>query len=294
MAMIQDISIGPIVRHRTWFRAVGALRHRKTVVVGGIILLLIVMIAIFAPLLGTVDPLEMVPTQRLRPPSAEHWFGTDALGRDVYSRLIYGSRISLIVGVSVAVLSISLGLAIGLVTGFLRRVDGVLMRVMDGFMSIPPVMLAIALMALIGPSVINIIIAITAAELPRTARLVRGIVLSLREQPFVEAAIVSGASLPRLLVKHILPNTIAPLVVQATYVWASAMIVEAVLNFVGAGTPPNVPSWGGMISDGRMFIQLAYHLVILPGVFLSIAVLAVNLLGDGLRDILDPNMANRS
>ena len=209
------------------------------------------------------------------------------------SRVVYGSRISMTVGVAVAALSIAIGLAIGLVTGFVRWLDAVVMRVMDGLMSIPSVLLAIALMALTKASVGNVIVAITLAEVPRVVRLVRSLVLSLREQPYVEAAIAAGTNLPMILLRHILPNTVAPLLVQGTYICASAMITEALLSFIGAGTPPNVPSWGNIMAEARSMFQLAAYLIYFPGVFLSLTVLAVNLLGDGMRDALDPRLTRR-
>jgi peptide/nickel transport system permease protein len=233
------------------------------------------------------------PLRRLKPPSAEFWFGSDMLGRDVYSRVIYGARVSLIVGLAVALLSILIGLALGLVTGFIRWVDAILMRIMDGLMSIPPVLLAIALMALTRASIENVIVAITLAEVPRVVRLVRSLVLALREEPYVEAAIAAGTSLPRVLVRHILPNTIAPLLVQGTFVCASAMITEAILSFIGAGTPPNIPSWGNIMAEARSLFQIAGYLLLFPGIFLSLTVLAVNMLGDGMRDALDPRLARR-
>ena len=211
----------------------------------------------------------------------------------MYSRVIYGSRISLTVGIAVAALSIAVGLAIGLVTGFIRWLDAVVMRVMDGLMSIPSVLLAIALMALTKASVGNVIFAITLAEVPRVVRLVRSLVLSLREQPYVEAAIAAGTNLPLILLRHILPNTVAPLLVQGTYICASAMITEAILSFIGAGTPPNVPSWGNIMAEARSLFQIAGYLILFPGIFLSLTVLAVNLLGDGMRDALDPRLARR-
>ena len=226
-------------------------------------------------------------------PSAQYWFGTDALGRDIYSRVLYGSRVSLIVGFSVAILASAVGMAIGLVSGFVRWLDGLVMRIMDGLMSIPPILLAIALMALTRGSVGNVVLAITVAEIPRVSRLVRGVVLSLREQPYVEAAIASGTRTPLIIWRHILPNTLAPITVQATYICASAMITEAILSFIGAGTPPIIPSWGNIMAEGRALWQVKPHIVFFPAVFLSITVLAVNLLGDGLRDALDPRMAKR-
>jgi peptide/nickel transport system permease protein len=277
----------------TWQRFREALRRHPTAIAGALVLIAMVLIAVLAPWLGTTDPLALSPVERLQPPSGEHWFGTDMLGRDVYSRVVYGSRISLTVGVAVAALSIAIGLAIGLVTGFVRWLDAVVMRVMDGLMSIPSVLLAIALMALTKASVGNVIVAITLAEVPRVVRLVRSLVLSLREQPYVEAAVAAGTNLPLILVRHILPNTVAPLLVQGTYICASAMITEALLSFIGAGTPPNVPSWGNIIAEARSMFQLAAYLIYFPGVFLSLTVLAVNLLGDGMRDALDPRLARR-
>ena len=270
-----------------------ALRRHPTAIIGSVVLAAVALIALLAPWLGTVDPQALSPVQRLKPPSSEHWFGTDMLGRDVYSRVVYGSRISLTVGVSVAALSIGIGLAIGLVTGFLRWLDAIVMRVMDGLMSIPSVLLAIALMALTKASVGNVIFAITLAEVPRVVRLVRSLVLSLREQPYVDAAIAAGTNLPLILMRHILPNTLAPLLVQGTYICASAMITEAILSFIGAGTPPIVPSWGNIMAEARSMFQLASYLIFFPGLFLSLTVLAVNLLGDGMRDALDPRLARR-
>jgi len=280
----------PAVRRgRVW----AYIRRHPTIVIGGTLLGLMALSAIFAPWLGTVDPQALSPIQRLRWPSAQHWFGTDMLGRDIYSRTIYGGRVSLTVGISVALFSISLGLLIGLVTGFSRWADAIVMRIMDGLMSIPSILIAIALMALTRASMQNVIFAITVAEVPRVTRLVRGIVLTLRELPFVEAALASGTGFVRTLWRHILPNTLPPLLVQATFTAAAAMIVEATLSFLGAGTPPNIPSWGNIMAEGRSLFQVAYYIVLFPGAFLSITVLAINLLGDGLRDALDPRLARR-
>jgi len=277
----------------TWQRFRDAFRRHPTAIAGAAVLVAMVLIALLAPWLATSDPQALSPIQRLKHPSSGHWFGTDMLGRDVYSRVIFGSRISLTVGAAVAALSITLGLVIGLVTGFVRWVDATVMRVMDGLMSIPSVLLAIALMALTKASVGNVIVAITLAEVPRVVRLVRSLVLSLREQPYVEAAIATGTRLPLILLRHILPNTLAPLLVQGTYLCASAMITEAILSFIGAGTPPNVPSWGNIMAEARSMFQLASYLIFFPGAFLSVTVLAVNMLGDGMRDALDPRLARR-
>ncbi len=264
-----------------------------SIVIGGGLLLAALAMAIFAPYLGTVDPTALSPIRRFRPPSEQFWFGTDQLGRDVYSRVVYGARASLFVGFMVALLAVGVGLVFGLVAGFNRWVDAVLMRVMDGLMAIPAVLLAIALMALTKASLENVILAIAIAEIPRVTRLVRGVVLSLREQPFVEAAIASGTSTVKILYRHILPNTIAPLVVQATYICASAIITEAILSFIGAGLPPSIPTWGNIIAEGRAFFQIRPYLILFPAVFLSLTVLAINMLGDGLRDALDPRLARR-
>ena len=270
---------------------VGFLRRHPTVAVGGALLILMLLMAVFAPYLGTVDPTALAPARRTRAPSAEYWFGTDMLGRDLYSRVLYGARVSLTVGFSVATLASVAGLAIGLVSGYVRWVDAILMRVMDGLMSIPPILLAVALMALTRGSVGNVIAAITIAEIPRVSRLVRGVVLSLREQPYVDAAVAAGTRTPMIILRHILPNTLAPMTVQATYICASAMIVEAILSFIGAGTPPIIPSWGNIMAEGRALWQVKPFIVFFPAAFLSVTVLAVNLLGDGLRDALDPRMA---
>jgi peptide/nickel transport system permease protein len=215
------------------------------------------------------------------------------LGRDVYSRVLYGARVSLTVGLAVALLSTLAGLAIGLVTGYLRWLDAVMMRVMDGLMSIPSVLLAIALISLTTASLRNVVVAITITEIPRVVRLVRSLVLTLREQPYIDAAVASGTRLPAILLRHILPNTVAPLLVQATYICASAMITEAILSFIGAGTPPNIPSWGNIMAEARSLIQVAGTILLFPGIFLSLTVLSVNLLGDGMRDALDPRLARR-
>lgn len=271
----------------------GFIRSNPAMSFGLFLLAVMIILAVFAPLFGTVDPTALAPSRRTRLPSEQYWFGTDMLGRDIYSRVIYGARVSLVVGFSVAILASIVGLAIGLVSGMVRWADSIIMRMIDGMMSIPPILLAIALMALTRGSIQNVIIAITVAEIPRVARLVRGVVLTLREQPYVDAAIAAGTRTPRLIIRHILPNTLAPMIVQATYICASAMIVEAILSFIGAGIPPTVPSWGNIMADGRTLWQVRPHIVVFPAIFLSITVLAVNLVGDGLRDALDPRMAKR-
>ncbi|MBL8805821.1 MAG: ABC transporter permease [Rhodospirillales bacterium] len=275
------------VRRRPWWV------RNITIIAGGALLLAALLMALLAPWLGTIDPTALSPIRRLRPPSDQFWFGTDQLGRDLYSRVIYGARASLLVGAAVAAFAVAAGLFFGLVSGFNRWVDAVLMRVMDGLMSIPSVLLAVALMALTKASLGNVIVAIAVAEVPRVTRLVRSVVLGLREQPFVEAAVASGTSAPRILVRHILPNTIAPLLVQATYICASAIITEAILSFIGAGLPPSIPTWGNIIAEGRAVFQIRPQLILIPAAFLSATVLAINLLGDGLRDALDPRLARQ-
>ena len=261
--------------------------------IGGGLLLIMVFLAVFAPLLFTSDPIQMNPVERLKTPSLTHWFGTDMFGRDIYSRTVYGSRISLVVGLVAAVLSVILGLFIGLIAGYIRFLDAILMRIMDGLMAIPGILLAIALVSLSGASLITVTIAITIPEIPRVVRLVRSIVLSVREEPYVEAAIAAGTRLPLILSRHVLPNTIPPLIVQATYVCASAMLTEAILSFLGAGTPPEVPSWGNIMAEGRLYFQIAPWIIFFPGITLAVTVLAVNVLGDGLRDTLDPRIAKQ-
>lgn len=268
--------------------------RRNPTMVGGIVLFsLMVLMAVGAPYWGMVDPLELNPIERLRVPSMLHWFGTDMLGRDLYSRTVYGSRVSLCVGVCVATLSMSIGLTIGLVSGYQRRLDVIVMRVMDGLMAIPAILLAIALMALVSASVQNVIIALTIPEIPRVVRVVRAVVLSLREQAYIEAARATGAKLLRILVRHIMPNTVAPLLVQGTYICASAVIVEAYLSFLGAGTPPEISSWGNIMAEGRAYVRIAFWILLFPGLCLAATVLAINMIGDGLRDTLDPKLARR-
>ncbi|WP_439496082.1 ABC transporter permease [Bosea sp. (in: a-proteobacteria)] len=263
------------------------------VILGGLaVILVFAAIALIAPHV-LVDPARLNPIQRLRPPSFDHLFGTDQVGRSTFSRTLNGTAISLTVGALVTVVTVVFGLLIGLTAGFIRRLDGFVMRIMDGIMAIPGILLAIALMSLFGSSVQNVIIAISVAEIPRMARIVRSSALVIREQTYVEAAITNGASLPRLLLLHVLPNAAAPVIVQATYVFASAMIVESILSFLGAGTPPTIPSWGNMLAEARPFMQRAPWMIAFPGVALAFLVLTVNVLGDALRDAIDPRLARK-
>jgi len=269
------------------------IRRNPTMVAGGFLLAMMVVLATCAPYLQTVNPVEMNPVERLRAPGVGHWFGTDMYGRDSYSRVVYGSRISLFVGMMVAVLASVIGLAIGLISGFVRRLDNIIMRVMDGIMALPDLLLAISFVALTRASVRNVIVALVISQTPRVVRLVRGIILVLREQPFVESAVAMGARLPRILVRHLLPNTLAPLIVQGTYVMASAVLVEAGLSFLGAGTPAEIPSWGNIMAEARSYVRVGFWLLLFPGLFLATTILSINLLGDGLRDLLDPRFARR-
>ncbi len=288
-------------------RVAGPLTRQRSIVLGGVILGLIVLMALLAPLLGTTDPARIHPASRNKRPGTvgtfrnadgsqathTYWMGTDSLGRDVYSRVVYGARVSLIVGVTVAVMSAGAGLVIGLLAGYLRWLDGIVMRVMDGLMSIPAILLAIGLVSLSRAGLRTVIVAIVIPEIPRVVRLVRSLVLSIREEPYVEAAVALGARTPMLLARHVLPNTIAPLIVQATFICASAILVEAILSFLGVGIPPETPTWGNIMAEGRALFRVFPHNILFPGIFLALTVLAVNILGDGLRDTLDPRLRNR-
>jgi peptide/nickel transport system permease protein len=271
----------------------GFLTSTPIIATATVCLALIVIISVLAPVLAPHDPLLLAPAQRLKPSSAQFLLGTDAYGRDVLSRTIYGGRISLLIGVGAAVFSVAIGLAIGLVSGFFKWVDAVLMRVMDGLMAIPSILLAIAVVSLSGASVTTVLIAITIPEVPRVARLVRSVVLSAREEPYVEAAISLGSSLPKILWRHLMPNTIAPLIVQGTYVCASAILTEAILSFLGAGISPETPTWGNIMAEGRSYFQIKPSLIFWPGLLLSMAILSINLIGDAARDALDPRMKQR-
>jgi peptide/nickel transport system permease protein len=278
-----------------------------SIVAGAAVMLLMIAIALAAPLLGTMAPSEIHPAFRNRLPGAEqtlrrddgstttyrHWMGTDSLGRDIYSRVVYGARISLLVGLTAAAVSCAIGLVIGLVAGYIRWADGIIMRLMDGLMAIPAILLALALVSLFRAGLVSVIVAIVVPEVPRVVRLVRSIVLSVREEPYIEAAIMAGTPTPLLLTRHVLPNTLAPLIVQGTFICASAILVEAILSFLGVGLPPETPSWGNIMAEGRGLFRVYPHIIFFPGIFLALTVLAVNVLGDGLRDQLDPKLAKR-
>ena len=268
-------------------RVVGRFIARNPTLLGGLACLaLLLASALGAPLWTSRDPIGMSPAVRLRPPSGDRPFGTDHYGRDVYARTLHGGRISLRVGATVALVSVLIGTAVGLVSGFSRWLDTVVMRVVDGLMAVPAVLLALALMALVRASVETVIVALVVPEIPRVVRVVRASVLSLREQTMVEGARAVGAGTPRILLRYVLPALIAPLIVQSTHVGASAILVESYLSFLGAGTPPHIPSWGNIMAEGRPYVQLGFWIVLFPGLFLMLTVLSINLIGDGLRDLL--------
>ena len=292
-----------VTRPGTWARV----RRNGSVRLGGIALLILVLVALAAPWLGTVDPSLFDPASRdltpgktgeittLEGETLQHRFlmGSDSFGRDIYSRVIYGTRVSLIVGVATAVVALAFGVLLGLMAGFLRWLDGPLMRVMDGLMAIPAILIAIALVAMWKGSLATVVVAIAIPEIPRVTRLVRSLVLTIREEPYVEAAISLGTPTPLIMWRHILPNTVAPLIVQATFICASGILVEAILSFLGVGLPPDIPTWGNVMAEGRAQFSEQPHNIFFPGIFLAVTVLAVNILGDGLRDTLDPKMAKR-
>jgi peptide/nickel transport system permease protein len=283
------------------------LARNPSVVIGAAIVAFLALVGLFAPLLGTIDPSEINPVYRNKKPGVErmirgddgketvfvHRFGTDSLGRDIYSRVVYGARVSLAIGVMVAALSVAVGLTIGLIAGYIRWLDGFIMRIMDGLMAIPAILLAMGVVSLSRAGLVAVVIAIVIPDIPRVVRLVRAIVLSIREEPYVEAAITVGTPTPTLLVRHVLPNTVAPLIVQGTFICGSAILIEAILSFLGIGIPPETPTWGNIMAEGRSLFRIYPHNIFYPGVCLAFAVLAINMLGDGLRDTLDPRFAKR-
>lgn len=257
------------------------------------LLLVIVLAAVLAPLIAPHDPVALDPMARLQGPSELHPLGTDAYGRDLLSRTLHGARASLAIGVGAAVVALLIGLPLGLLAGFIRVLDAVLMRVMDGLMAIPSILLAIAVVSLAGSSLWTVLFAITIPEIPRVVRLVRSVVLSAREEPYVEAAIAVGSSTLKILRRHLMPNTFAPLIIQGTYICASAILTEAILSFLGAGIGTETPSWGNIMAEGRLYFQLQPSLIFWPGLLLSLCILSINILGDAARDALDPRMKRR-
>ena len=299
-----SVESASIVTQRTAWQRVKA---NLSVRIGGGVIALLVLISVLAPWLGTVDPTLFDPASRdllpgqvgeittLEGETLKHRFlmGSDSFGRDIHSRVIYGTQVSLIVGVCTALVALALGIVLGLVSGYVRWLDGVLMRVMDGLMAIPAILIAIALVAMWRGGLLTVVIAIAIPEIPRVTRLVRSLVLSIREEPYVEAAISLGTPTWKIMLRHILPNTVAPLVVQGTFICASGILTEAILSFLGVGLPPDIPTWGNVMAEGRAQFNQYPHNIFFPGIFLALTVLAVNILGDGLRDTLDPKMAKR-
>lgn len=257
-----------------------------------ILVLLLMCLTCFTYGFGTAgDPSRINPSMKLLPPSSSNWLGTDSLGRDIYGRVVQGGQVSIQIGALVSVISIFVGTVIGLTAGYIRWLDSIVMRIMDGLMAIPSILLAIAFVALLGSGFFTVITALVLPEIPRVVRLVRSVVLSVREEPYIEAAIIGGTSLPKILYHHVLPNTIAPLVVIATYIAAAAVLLEASLSFLGAGIPPETPSWGNVVASGRAFFEIAPWIIFAPSVVLAITVLSINIIGDGMREILDPRFA---
>jgi peptide/nickel transport system permease protein len=295
---------GPARASSAWAR----LRKNVSAWIGAVLIGIVIIVGIGAPLLTPWDPAGINPTARNRPPGYtttirdddgnkipyKAIMGTDTLGRDIYTRVLYGARVSLIVGVAVAALSVAAGLVLGLGAGYFRWLDGPVMRLMDGLMAIPAILLAIALVSVLNASLTTVIVAITIPQVPTVVRLVRAIVLSLREEPYIEAAIASGTPTPLILWRHVLPNTAAPLIVQGTFLCGSAILLEAILSFLGVGMPSEIPTWGNIIAEGRALFELYPHMILFPGLFLAVTVLAINMLGDGLRDAIDPRLARKT
>ena len=276
-----------------WRAALRVLLTDRVMLLSLALLLLLIAVSVFAPLLASHDPAALTPRKRLQGMSADYWLGTDSLGRDLFARILYGGRLSITLALLVAASSVAVGLVLGIVAGYFRRLDAPIMRLMDGVMAIPGLLLAIAMVALGGAQISTMVLAIAIPEVPRIARLVRSVVLSVREEPYVEAAFGMGSSVPSVLVRHILPSTINPLVVQATFVCAAAILTEAVLGFLGLGFPPEVPSLGSIIAEGRPYFQRAPWIILFPGSFLALLILAINMFGDALRDRLDPRLARK-
>lgn len=278
------------VRSGRWQRAI---RSNRLALPAVFVLLAIATLSVFAPLIAQHSPTEIAPSLRLKPPGESFWLGTDAYGRDLFSRLIYGGRISLMIGLGAALTGVVIGLVFGLIAGYFRRADAPIMRTMDGIMAIPNVLLAIAVVALWGGNIAAVLLAITIPEIPRVTRLVRSIVLSVREEPYVEAAVALGTPARTILWRHLMPNAIAPLIVQGTYICASAILLESILSFLGAGINPEIPTWGNIMADGRLYFQLRPAMILWPALLLSLTILSINILGDTARDWLDPRMAGQ-
>lgn len=291
-----NTEVPPTVQRPMWRIGISVLRFfRKNpnIAYGTAVIGVMMLLTVLAPVMNTVPPNTISPWERFQAPSSSSWFGTDHLGRDVYSRTIYGTRISILVGLACGLISIIAGAVIGLIAGYYRRLDGILMRLMDGLMAIPTILLAMAMMALLGGSVQNVIIAISVTQTPIAARVLRSAVMSVREQTYVDAARALGASTVRILGLHVLPNTVAPLIVQATFIAAAAVLIEAYLSFLGAGTPIDQTSWGQIMAEAQLYLSRAEWVMVFPGVFLTLTVLGISLAGDGLRDTLDPRLKRK-
>lgn len=276
-----------------WLSGAIRVRPRGATLAAAVFLCLIVLTAVFAPLIAPYDPTELAPGKRLQPMSVEHWLGTDAFGRDLFSRVVYGAQVSLMVGVGVAFASLLIGMPLGLLAGYFRSVDAVLMRFMDGLMAIPSILAAIAIVSLTSANLWTLMIAITVPEIPQIVRLIRSQVLSAREEAYVEAALLMGTPTRTIIWRHLMPNTLAPLIVQCTYICAAAILTEATLSFLGVGIGSETPSWGNIMSEGRVYFQIKPSLIFWAGVLLSLCILSINLLGDAARDALDPKMKRR-
>ncbi len=281
-----DDTVAP--RHR--FRIVRKLARHRSFSIGFVIMAVMLIIAIAAPYITGLDPTAMKIRMRFRPPQSAYWFGTDQFGRDLLTRVLYGARMSLWIALAVALLSGVVGALIGVLSAQFRRLDSLLMRIMDALMAAPAIMLAIGLGAALGPQTHSVIIALAVAYIPRTARIVRASALVTRELEFIEAARVAGISSLRIMLRHLLPNAMGPLLVQSTFVFAYAILAEAALSFLGVGPPPPAPSWGNIIAEGRDFSVEAWWIMVFPGAAISLAALSMNLVGDGLRDVLDPRL----
>ena len=269
---------------------VGKLFRRKLVLAGAAILVIVTLLALFAPWITPYGPMAMKISDRMQSPRLAHWFGTDELGRDVFSRVVFGARYSLMIGASVVLISVTGGVLLGLTAGFFRRLDGPIMRVVDAMMSFPDILLAIALVAVLGASMTNVILALAIVYTPRVARVVRASTLVVRELLFIEAARALGVSTWRILFIHILNNIASPILVQATFIFAYAVLAEAGLSFLGVGVPPELPTWGTMIASGQQFAHQAIWLVVFPGVAIVLSALSLQMVGDGFRDLLDPKL----
>jgi peptide/nickel transport system permease protein len=285
-------SLHGVTEHRTPLRR--KIRHiagrHINGVIGLVIIILVILVAIFADVLATQSPTATSPIDRLQSPSSEHYFGTDNFGRDLYSRTIHGSRISLIVGFGVAAVAVIGGVVFGLIAGYFERLEPPLMRAMDALMAFPGIILAIGIVAATGPSVVNVIIALGVVFIPRVARLMRSVVLGIREMQYIEAARAIGVPDRTIIVRHIMRNAWSPIIVQATFIFAEGVIGEATLSFLGVGSPPFIPSWGNILGEAREYIRAAPWMMFLPGIALMLTVLSLNLLGDGIRDLLDPRL----